>query len=201
MLVRAGDVVPGTYAGAREMTTIGDAIGEVDHGTIEIISDRLEDEQEQQWIESVARSTGRPVTRLASSNVGAGVWSPPSGSTQRACRSAPGRSPPGLARILHQRSSRGGSRVRHDRRSRPRDAHDYMARIVPTILLHFLHPWRSDVGGRAMQEQLPRHTRQYVEHPDRANAGQGVTLGRRTTAWQGLFLQSFCISSIPGGQM
>ena len=22
-----------------------------------------------------------------------------------------------------------------------------------------------------------------------------------TTAWQGLFLQSFCISSIPGGQM
>ena len=22
-----------------------------------------------------------------------------------------------------------------------------MARIVPTILLHFLHPWRSDVGS------------------------------------------------------
>ena len=24
---------------------------------------------------------------------------------------------------------------------------NYMARIVPTILLHFLHPWRSDVGS------------------------------------------------------
>jgi hypothetical protein len=31
-----------------------------------------------------------------------------------------------------------------------------MARIVPTILLHFLHPWRSDVGGaeNAMNKNL-----------------------------------------------
>ena len=47
----------------------------------------------------------------------------------------------------------------------PRNAHDYM-----------------DVGGRAMQEQLPRRTRRYVEHSDRAKAGRGVPLGRRTTA-------------------
>ena len=40
MLVRAGNVVPGTYAGACEMTTIGDTIGEVDHCTIQIITDR-----------------------------------------------------------------------------------------------------------------------------------------------------------------
>ena len=33
-----------------------------------------------------------------------------------------------------------------------------------------------------MQEQLPKHTRKYVEHPDRANAGQGAPLGRHTTA-------------------
>ena len=44
--------------------------------------------------------------------------------------------------------------------------HDYKARIVPTILLHLLRPWRSDVGGtrpgmvegRTMQEQLSRIT-------------------------------------------
>ena len=52
-----------------------------------------------------------------------------------------------------------------------------------------------------MQEQLPRHTRLYVKHSDRANVAQDVPFGHRTTAGQGLFLQSFCISSIPGGQM
>ena len=111
-----------------------------------------------------------------------------------------------LARILHQRSSRGGSWTL---KSRPRDAHDYMAGIVPTMLLHFLRPWRSDVGGttpgkgevagsgkqearaKCLQEQLPRHTRESVEHPNQANASQGAAFGHPTTAWQGLFLQSF----------
>ena len=34
-----------------------------------------------------------------------------------------------------------------------------MARIVPTILLHFLHPWRSDVGSaeNAWSKFLPVH--------------------------------------------
>ena len=31
-------------------------------------------------------------------------------------------------------------------------ADDCRAGIVPTIVLHFLHPWRSDGGGRAKQE-------------------------------------------------
>ena len=37
-----------------------------------------------------------------------------------------------------------------------RDADDCRARIVPTMLLHFLRPWRSDGGGRAKQELEPR---------------------------------------------
>ena len=36
---------------------------------------------------------------------------------------------------------------------RPRGwGHDARASIVPTMLLHFLRPWRSDGGGRAKQE-------------------------------------------------
>lgn len=73
-LDKRGNVVPGTNAGAAEMMAIGDALAEANHGTIEIISDRLEDEEEQHWIENMARRTGRPVTILVSSNVGVGVW-------------------------------------------------------------------------------------------------------------------------------
>jgi hypothetical protein len=35
-------------------------------------------------------------------------------------------------------------------------ADDCRAGIVPDNPLHSRHPWRSDAGGRAMQEQLPR---------------------------------------------
>ena len=73
-LDKHGELVPGTHAGAAEMTAIGAALAEVGHGTIEIISDRLEDAEEQAWIERMARQTGRPVTILVSSNVGVGVW-------------------------------------------------------------------------------------------------------------------------------
>ncbi len=38
-------------------------------------------------------------------------------------------------------------------------ADECRARIVPTILLHSRHPWRSDAGGRAMQEQSPKRRR------------------------------------------
>ena len=38
--------------------------------------------------------------------------------------------------------------------------HDYMARIVPTILLHFLRPWRSDVGS---YEHCDPHGRGEIE--------------------------------------
>jgi N-acyl-D-amino-acid deacylase len=73
-LDKRGEFVPGTHAGADEMLAIGDALAEIDHGTIEIISDRLDDDAEQQWIEGLARRTGRPLTVLVSSNVGPGVW-------------------------------------------------------------------------------------------------------------------------------
>ena len=50
-----------------------------------------------------------------------------------------------------------------------------MARIVPTILLHFLHPWRSDVGSaeNAWSNFMPVHPwlfaayRSFPEHKKR----------------------------------
>ena len=63
-LDKAGNLVPGTNASAEEMCTIGDAFADVDHGTIEIISDWLEDEDELKWIEHIVRNTGRPITTL-----------------------------------------------------------------------------------------------------------------------------------------
>jgi len=72
-LDKAGNLVPGTNASAEEMRTIGDAFKGLDHGTIEIISDWLEDEDELQWIEYIARSTGRPVTTLTGAGV-KDVW-------------------------------------------------------------------------------------------------------------------------------
>jgi N-acyl-D-amino-acid deacylase len=73
-LDKQGNLVPGTHAGADEMLAIGDALSELDHGTIETISDRLNNIEEQDWIEDLARRTGRPLTLLVSSNVGPGVW-------------------------------------------------------------------------------------------------------------------------------
>ena len=71
---KRGNLVPGTHAAAAEMMAIGDALALAGHGTIEIISDRLDDPEEQRWIEDIARRTGRPVTILVSSNVGVGIW-------------------------------------------------------------------------------------------------------------------------------
>ncbi|MDA0822813.1 MAG: amidohydrolase family protein [Proteobacteria bacterium] len=73
-LDKQGNLVPGTHAAADEMLAIGAALADIDHGTIEIISDRLNDQEEQDWIENLARQTGRPVTILVSSNVGPGIW-------------------------------------------------------------------------------------------------------------------------------
>ena len=64
-LDKAGNLVPGTNASAEEMCTIGDAFTGLEHGTIEIISDWLNDEDELAWIEHIARTTGRPITTLA----------------------------------------------------------------------------------------------------------------------------------------
>lgn len=69
-LDRHGNLVPGTNASAAEMCAIGDAFTGLDHGTIEIISDYLEDDEELSWIEHIVRSTGRPITTLATSGKG-----------------------------------------------------------------------------------------------------------------------------------
>ena len=45
-LDKAGNLVPGTKASAEEMRQIGSAFSGLDHGTIEIISDYLEDDDE-----------------------------------------------------------------------------------------------------------------------------------------------------------
>ena len=62
---KQGNVVPGTHASAEEMCTIGDAFAGLEHGTIEIISDYLDDDEELGWIEHIVRATGRPITVLA----------------------------------------------------------------------------------------------------------------------------------------
>lgn len=69
-LDKNGNVVPGTHASAEEMCTIGDAFAGLEHGTIEIISDYLEDADELSWIEHIVRSTGRPITTLATASKG-----------------------------------------------------------------------------------------------------------------------------------
>jgi N-acyl-D-amino-acid deacylase len=73
-LDKAGNHVPGTNATSDEMMAIGEAFAELDHGTMEIISDHLDQPDEQYWIEHIARKTGRPVTALVASNVSEKVW-------------------------------------------------------------------------------------------------------------------------------
>mgnify|MGYP001227707287 CR=1 FL=1 len=63
---KAGNLVPGTRAAAKEMLALGNAFKGLGHGTIEIISDYLENDDELEWIEQIMRDTGRTVTTLAS---------------------------------------------------------------------------------------------------------------------------------------
>lgn len=71
---KQGNLVPGTNASADEMVAIGEALASVDHGTMEIISDHLDNEEELGWIEHLARQTGRPLTLLVTPEVGDGIW-------------------------------------------------------------------------------------------------------------------------------
>jgi N-acyl-D-amino-acid deacylase len=71
---KAGNVIPGTHASADEMVAIAEAFVGFDHGTMEIISDHLDDADELAWIEHIARITRRPLTFLVGSNTGAGIW-------------------------------------------------------------------------------------------------------------------------------
>ena len=73
-LDKQGNLVPGTNAEADEMIAIGDALAAADHGTMEIISDHLDNEDELYWIEHIARQTGRPLTLLVTPENGTGIW-------------------------------------------------------------------------------------------------------------------------------
>ena len=68
-----GNLVPGTRAAGEELKTIGSAFEGLDHGTIEMVSDHLNDPDELSWIEYVARTTGRTVTPLVTAGFGP-VW-------------------------------------------------------------------------------------------------------------------------------
>ena len=70
---KAGNLVPGTRASAEEMKTIGSAFEALDFGTMEFVSDSLNDPEELAWIEHITRTTGCTVTPLAGADRGA-VW-------------------------------------------------------------------------------------------------------------------------------
>jgi N-acyl-D-amino-acid deacylase len=71
---KQGNVVPGTNATSDEMVAIAEAFTHVGHGTMEIISDHLNNPEELSWIEHIARRTGRPLTLLVTPNVGPKLW-------------------------------------------------------------------------------------------------------------------------------
>ena len=51
---KRGELVPGTHADGEELKAIGNALAEAGHGTVEIISDRMDDPDEQHWVEWIA---------------------------------------------------------------------------------------------------------------------------------------------------
>ena len=68
-----GNLVPGTRAAGDELKAIGSAFEGLDHGTIEMVSDHLNDPEELSWVEHIARTTGRTVTPLTTAGFGP-VW-------------------------------------------------------------------------------------------------------------------------------
>jgi N-acyl-D-amino-acid deacylase len=73
-LDKQGNLVPGTHAAAKEMLAIGGAFKGLNHGTIEIISDYLEDDDELAWITQIMRDTGRPITTLTAPGKREKIW-------------------------------------------------------------------------------------------------------------------------------
>lgn len=60
-----GELVPGTTATAEELVTIGRAMGRAGHGVFEMASDLKRDWNEFEWMGSLSRETGLPVTFAA----------------------------------------------------------------------------------------------------------------------------------------
>jgi N-acyl-D-aspartate/D-glutamate deacylase len=71
---KQGQVVPGTHASADEIVAIAEALRDGGHGTMEIISDHMEEPDELAWIEAVTRIIGRPVTLLSGDPVDSSLW-------------------------------------------------------------------------------------------------------------------------------
>ena len=72
-LDKAGNLVPGTRASADEMKMIGSAFEGLGHGTMEFVSDSLNEPEELAWIEHITRSTGCTMTPLVTAGLGP-VW-------------------------------------------------------------------------------------------------------------------------------
>ena len=70
---KAGRLVPGTRASGEEMRQIGSAFEGLDHGTMEFVSDSLNEPEELEWIEHIARTTGRTLTPLVTAGLGP-IW-------------------------------------------------------------------------------------------------------------------------------
>ena len=70
---KAGNLVPGTRASAQEMKTIGSAFEGLDFGTMEFVSDSLNQPEELAWIEHITRTTGCTLTPLTTAGP-APVW-------------------------------------------------------------------------------------------------------------------------------
>jgi N-acyl-D-aspartate/D-glutamate deacylase len=67
---KAGRLVPGTRASADEMRTIAGAFEGLGYGTMEFVSDQLDDPEELAWIERITRATGCTVTPLTTAGFG-----------------------------------------------------------------------------------------------------------------------------------
>ena len=64
---KSGVHVPGTFAESHEMLALGLSMKGLDHGTLEIVSDHFGTDEEWDWVKTVARETGRPVTLVPTS--------------------------------------------------------------------------------------------------------------------------------------
>lgn len=64
---KSGVHVPGTFADNREMLALGLAMKGSDHGVFEIVSDHFGTTEEWDWVKTVARETGRPITLVPTS--------------------------------------------------------------------------------------------------------------------------------------
>ena len=62
---RAGNVIPGTHASGEEMQTLASAFSGLGRGTMEFVSDSLNDPEELAWIEQITRDNDCTVTPLA----------------------------------------------------------------------------------------------------------------------------------------